>query len=225
MIVFFTIIITIAGYLVSRVIFNKFKNPLLNPVVLTTVMVIGILALSGLKYEDYEPGKERMTFLLGPATVALALPLYHNRKRLWAGFIPVLLGVAVGSVINIIAMIFLGQLAGFDNNIIASLVPKSITAPIAIEVVRIIGGDPSLAAVFVVMSGMIGSMIGPILLTRLRIYDPIARGLAMGTTSHGQGTAVALAEGETQGAMSGVAMAFAAVITSFVAPFLIPLFL
>lgn len=220
----FSIIITVFGYILSRKIFNKYKIGVLNPVFLTTSIVIACLLLLGLDFEDYKPAKEIMTFLLGPATVALALPLYNNRKALLSGLIPVLIGVSIGSLTNMLIVFFIGKIALLDKKILLSLLPKSITAPIAIEVSKIIGGDPALAAAFVVATGMIGAIIGPALLTLANITNPVARGLAIGTTAHGQGTAVALQEGETQGAMSGVAMAIAAVLTAILAPLLILIF-
>lgn len=189
------------------------------------MFVILILSLLGLSFDDYQPGKQIMTFLLGPATVALALPLYHNRKALWSGLVPVVLGVLAGSLSNIIVVVIIGKAAALEQNILISLIPKSITAPIAIEVAKLTGGDPALTAIFVVATGMIGAIAGPSLLNFLKVHNPVARGLAIGTTAHGQGTAIALQEGEIQGAMSGVAMALAAVFTSFLVPFLIPFFI
>lgn len=223
LIVIFTIFITVLGYISSRYVFQKTRNPILNPVLLTTLMVIAVLTETGLNFEDYKAGKEIMTFLLGPATVALALPLYKNRHYLWSGLAPVMVGIATGSLLNILTVIFLGKLVGFEHKIIISLAPKSITAPIAVEVAKIVGGDPALTAIFVVFTGLVGASLGPIILNALKVGDPVARGLSIGTTSHGQGTAVALEEGETQGALSGVAMALSAVFTSVITPYLIAL--
>lgn len=220
-VVVFTILITVLGYVLSRYIYQKTRNPLLNPVLVTTLIVIAALTATGLKFDDYKPGKEIMTFLLGPATAALALPLYRNRHYLRSGLVPVVVGISAGSLLNIISVIFLGKMVGFEQKIIVSLAPKSITAPIAVEVAKIISGDPALTAIFVVFTGLIGASAGPILLDVLKIGDPVARGLSIGTTSHGQGTAAALEEGETQGALAGVAMALSAVFTSVITPWLI----
>ncbi|HEY5975866.1 MAG TPA: LrgB family protein [Geobacteraceae bacterium] len=219
----FSIVITVAAYLASRALFLRFRQPLLNPVFLSTIVVIPILQVSGLTFQDYSPAKEVMTFLLGPATVALALPLYRHREALQRYALPILAGVAAGSLSTMATAIWLGRLTGLSHQLQLSLAPKSITAPIAMEVARLTGGDPSLAVAFVVATGMLGSMLGPPLLSRLQVANPVARGLAMGTTSHGQGTAMAIMEGETQGAMAGIAMALAAIFTSLVAPYYIPL--
>ncbi|GFO61068.1 membrane protein [Geomonas silvestris] len=216
---------TLASYLATRALFMRFRQPLLNPVFLSTLVIIAALKATGATLADYQPAKEAMTFLLGPATVALALPLYNNRQVLKSQALPVLAGVLSGSLATIAAVLWAGWVAGFARGILISLGPKSVTVPIAVEIARLSGGEPPLTAAFVVATGMIGSILGPALLTALRVKDPVARGLALGTVSHGQGTAVALLEGETAGAMGGVAMALAAVFTALVAPYYLPLLL
>lgn len=218
----FTIALTIGLYVVSRRIYLKTQNALLTPLLLSTTAIILILHLSGITFEQYKPGKSIMTFLLGPATVGLALPLYLNRRVLLASFMPILLGIACGSVFTLTAAVLLAKLSGLDTLLVTSLATKSITAPIAIEIARIIGGDPAIAVAFVVFTGTLGSMIGAGFLTACHITNPVARGLAMGVTAHGQGTATILQEGQTQGAMAGVAMGLSAIFISFIAPFYIP---
>jgi len=217
----FTIILTVVLYIVSRKIWLKTQNALLAPLLLSTTAIILILHYSGITFEQYKPGKAIMTFLLGPATVGLALPLYLNRNVLRTSFVPILVGIACGSMATLTTAVVLAKLSGLDSVIVASIATKSITAPIAIEVAHIIGGDPAIAVAFVVFTGTLGSMIGAGFLSLCRITNPVARGLAMGVTAHGQGTATILHEGQTQGAMAGVAMALAAVFTSFIAPFYI----
>ncbi|GFO67851.1 membrane protein [Geomonas limicola] len=219
------LVLTLGCYLATRALFLRFRQPLLNPVFLSTLMIIAVLQATGGTLADYQPAKETMTFLLGPATVALALPLYNNRRVLKNQALPVLAGVLCGSLATIAAVLWAGRLAGFARSILISLGPKSVTVPIAVEISRLSGGEPALTAAFVVATGMIGSILGPVLLTAVRVKDPVARGLALGTVSHGQGTAVALIEGETAGAMGGVAMALAAVFTALIAPYYLPLLL
>jgi predicted murein hydrolase (TIGR00659 family) len=218
----FTVILTVALYVLSRKIYLKTQNALLAPLLLSTAAIIIILHYSGITFEEYKPGKDIMTFLLGPATVGLALPLYLNRSVLRESFVPILAGIACGSTATLTTAVVLARLGGLDSLIVASIATKSITAPIAIEVARIIGGDPAIAVAFVVFTGTLGSMIGAGFLSLCKINNPVARGLAMGVTAHGQGTATILHEGQTQGAMAGVAMALAAVFTSFIAPWYIP---
>lgn len=218
----FTIALTVGLYILSRRIYLKTQNALLTPLLISTICIIAILHFSGISFEQYKPGKAIMTFLLGPATVGLAVPLYQNRRILIESLGPILLAITFGSVATLSTAVVLAKLNGLESVLVTSLATKSITAPIAIEVSRIIGGDPAIAVAFVVFTGTLGSMIGAGFLTFCRIDDPVARGLAMGVTAHGQGTATILHEGQTQGAMAGVAMGLSAVLTSFIAPFYIP---
>ncbi|MBJ6799835.1 LrgB family protein [Geomonas propionica] len=221
----FFVVLTVTSYLATRQLFLTYRHPLLNPVFLSTIVIIAVLKVTGYGLEDYRPAKEAMTFLLGPATVALALPLYHNRRVLMQHTLPVLAGVMAGSLTTMAAALLAGRILQLDPTVLLSLGPKSVTVPIAVEISRLAGGDASLTAAFVVATGMIGSIMGPSLLTLCRVRSQVARGLALGTVSHGQGTAVALLESETAGAMGGVAMAIAAVFTALVAPYYLPLFL
>ncbi|MBC8014757.1 MAG: LrgB family protein, partial [Sporomusaceae bacterium] len=156
----FTIILTVTIYFISRKIFLKLKNPLLTPLLLSTVAIILILHYSGITFEQYKPGKEIMTFLLGPATVALALPLYLNRQILRESFVPILVGIICGTIATLTTAVLLAKLNSLDSIIVTSIATKSITAPIAIEIALITGGDPAIAVAFVVFTGTLGSMIG-----------------------------------------------------------------
>nr|WP_092073003.1 LrgB family protein [Dendrosporobacter quercicolus]NSL48813.1 LrgB family protein [Dendrosporobacter quercicolus DSM 1736]SDM52712.1 TIGR00659 family protein [Dendrosporobacter quercicolus] len=221
----FTIMITIAAYFIGRQVFVRFHHPLANVVLVSTALVISVLLAAGIPHADYVPGMEIMTYLLGPATVALAVPVYKNRLLLkkYAG--PIVAGVVSGSLLSITTAMLIVKLGGLNATVIASIAPKSATIPFAVEVAGMTGGDPSLAAAFVVATGTFGSIFGLTLLTGLKISNPAIRGLAMGTVSHGQGVAMALTEGEQQGSMAGVAMALTGIFTAIAAPFLIPFFL
>ena len=146
----FTIIITVALYFISRKIYLKTQNALLTPLLLSTTAIILILHYSAITFEQYKPGKDIMTFLLGPATVALALPLYLNRNVLRQSFVPILVGIVCGSVSTLTTAVLLAKFNGLDTLIVTSIAPKSITAPIAIEIANITGGDPAIAVAFVV---------------------------------------------------------------------------
>lgn len=218
----FTIILTVVLYFISRRIYLRTQNPLLTPLLLSTLAIILILHYSGITFEQYKPGKEIMTFLLGPATVALALPLYQNRHILQKSLLPILVGIACGAVATLTTAVVLAKMSGLESLIVTSIATKSITAPIAIDIALITGGDPAIAVAFVVFTGTLGSMIGAGFLSLCKIDNPVARGLAMGVTAHGQGTATILGEGQTQGAMAGVAMALSAIFISIIAPYYIP---
>ena len=218
----FAVGLTVGVYALSRRAFTSYGWALLSPVFLSTLSIIAVLSLARIPFAGYAPAEQLMTVLLGPAVVALALPLYRHRKTLLRLLPAALLGIATGSAVSLASAVAVARAAGLDRVIVLSIAPKSVTAPVAVEISRIVGGDEALTAAFVITTGVLGSMLGPWLLTRMRIADPVARGLAVGTAAHGQGTAMMLQEGETQGALSGVAMALAAALVSIVAPFVIP---
>ena len=218
----FAVGLTVGVYALSRRAFTSYGWALLSPVFLSTLSIIAVLSLARIPFAGYAPAEQLMTVLLGPAVVALALPLYRHRKTLLRLLPAALLGIATGSAVSLASAVAVARAAGLDRVIVLSIAPKSVTAPVAVEISRIVGGDEALTAAFVITTGVLGSMLGPWLLTRIRIADPVARGLAVGTAAHGQGTAMMLQEGETQGALSGVAMALTAALVSIVAPFVIP---
>lgn len=166
-----------------------------------------------------------MTFLLGPATVALAVPLYKHRSVIYQNIISAILGLAVGSLSTILAAVLLAKTFHLTDYMLASLSIKSITIPVAAEVSQIIGADTLLVASFVMITGMCGAMFGPWIMDLLKIKHPFARGLSMGTIAHGIGTAEVAKEGDLQGAVAGVAMGLAAIFTSLVIPYLLPILL
>lgn len=219
----FSIVITIGANCGSRLLNNRYASPLTNIVFLSTAVIIGVLLISGIDTTEYHPAKEIMTYLLGPATVALAVPLYNNRVILMKNLISAGVGLISGSLASIFVALFFAQLFRLSESIQASLSVKNATAPIAIEITKIVGGDPALTAVFVVATGFVGSMLGPWLMDKTGINHPLARGLSLGTISHGQGTAQAVMEGELQGAIAGVAMGVSAIFTSFLIPNVITL--
>lgn len=224
-IILFTIVITVFAYWIGRYTFQRFKHPLANVVLVSTLIVIVALVSAGLPHAAYLPGMEIMTYLLGPATVALAVPVYKNRHVLKQYAAPILTGVAAGSILSIATAMLITKFGGLATSVVVSIAPKSATIPFAVEVAKLSGGDPSLAAAFVVATGTFGSVFGLNILTKFGISDPAVRGLAMGMVSHGQGVAMSLTEGEQQGSMAGVAMALTGVFTAIISPFLIPLLL
>jgi putative effector of murein hydrolase len=219
----FCVGLTVGAYLVSRVLARRFPSPLTTPVFFSTVLIILVLAPSGVGVADYEPAKQLMVPLLGPATVSLAVPLYKNRQTLRRHTLPAVVGLGVGSLVTLGAAVILARLMGLPEVICSSISIKSVTTPIAVELAPIVHGSPTLTVAFVIATGMIGTMLGPWLMNVAGIHDPLSRGLALGTISHGQGTAQAVSEGELQGAAAGIAMGLAAVFTSCVAPFLVPI--
>lgn len=219
----FSIILTIGAFYVTRKIAQRFPSPLTTPVFLSTIIVMAILLMCGISYDQYGLAKKTMTYLLGPATVALGVPLYVNRKIIFKNFVPTVVGLLVGSFSTIISALLLAKPFQFSKVLLASISIKSITIPVASEVSKIIGGDELLVAAFVMITGMCGAMLGPWLMNKLRITHPVARGLSIGAIAHGIGTAEIAREGQIQGAVSGVAMALAALFTSIIIPILFPI--
>jgi putative effector of murein hydrolase len=217
------VLLTFGAYLTARMLFIRYRSPLLNIVAVGGALVIAALLLLNIPYSVYNPGKEIITMLLGPTMVCLAVPLYNNRAVVKKHLAPVLLGVCLASSLTIITAMMIAQLAGLSKEVVLSIGSKSITAPVAAEVAKVNGGDPGLAIAFVIATGTIGAIAGPTLLTLLRITSPLTRGLAMGTLSHGQGTATALMEGEQQGLMAGIGMALSAIVTSTLIPIITPM--
>jgi predicted murein hydrolase (TIGR00659 family) len=220
-----SIVVTVGAYMLSKIVGKRYPSPLTTPVFFSTALIIIILLSLDLNYDDYTLAKEIMTFLLGPATVALAVPLYKNREMIKKHSVPALMGIILGTLSAIASAVTLAKLLTLTNEIIASVSVKSVTVPVALEISHIIGGDPALTAAFVVATGILGTMIGPFLMNLTGIVHPLSRGLALGTISHGQGTAHAATEGELQGAIAGVAMGLAAIFTSIAAPIIVPFFL
>jgi len=214
-----SIILTIGAYSLSRFIFLRCnKHPLLNVLFLSTFLLLSCYVLAILPMMSIFLAKILSLTFWGLSTVALGVPLFKNRLVLKKYIKSIFIGILLGSLSAMTTAVLIGKFTGLSRTMIMSLAPKSVTIPIAIEIARYIGGDPTLVAIFVVVTGLVGSVVGPTLLTRLKVTDPVARGIALGTAGQGQGTAVAMLEGEMQGAMAGLAMALAGVLTSLIAP-------
>jgi len=214
----FAVALTLAAYLATRHLYLRFRHPLLNVVAWSAAIIICVLVACKIPYSAYVPAKDIMTALLGPATVGLAVPLYRHRGLLLR-FAPAILGsVVLGALLAMMTASLMAQWGGLPRDVVMSILPKGVTIPFAVEIARIYGGIPALTAAFVVATGTLGSLCGGWLLTLARIDNPVARGLALGTVSHGQGTATALMEGELQGAMAGLAMILAGIFTAGFAP-------
>ncbi|WHY75632.1 LrgB family protein [Neobacillus sp. WH10] len=223
MITLYSILITVSVYLCVQFLAKKYSSPLTSPVFLSTIIIITLLVVSNISFDEYMPAKTIMTYLLGPATVALAVPIYKNRELFTKYFGAAFIGLSIGIVTTITSAILLAKLLKLSNMFIIAFTVKSVTVPVATEIGRIIDGNLSLIAAFVIITGMIGAMFGAKLLNLFKIHHPFARGLAIGTIAHGIGTAEAVKEGEVQGAVAGAAMGIAAVLTSIIIPFIIKL--
>ncbi|NBD36141.1 MAG: LrgB family protein [Chloroflexi bacterium] len=197
--------------------------PVLNPVLISIITVVALLLATGTPYEDYFDGARFIHFLLGPATVALAIPLHTYLRRVRELALPIAVALPIGALTAILSAVGLGRVLDLPTPVVLSLAPKSVTTPIAMGVAEQIDGVPSLTAVFVILTGILGGIMAPLLLDLLRVRDPSARGFAMGVTSHGIGTARALQMSEEAGAFSGLGMGLNGILTSFLVPLLMRL--
>lgn len=194
------------------------RHPLLNPVLLAVIVVVGVLLATGTSYADYFEGAQFVHFLLGPATVALAIPLYRQFEKVRRSGVAIMVSILAGSLSAIGTALLAGWMMGASRDTLIALAPKSVTAPVAMGITEQLGGLPSLTAVLVILTGIVGAMLGPLVLNLIGVRDWAARGLAMGTASHGIGTARALQVSEVAGAFSGLAMGLNALATAILLP-------
>lgn len=212
---------TIITYNAMKKVYIKFYNPLMVPIVTTTVTIVGILLVFQIPYKTYMIGGEWIVYFLGPAVVALAYPLYNQLDTIKKYSIPILVGVFSGTIIGIVSGIELSLLFNIEKITVYSLVPKSVTSPVAMDIADVIGGNPTLAAVFVMVAGVSGAVLGPYLLKWFRVDHFIGRGIGFGTAAHGIGTAKALELGEREGAISSIAMTLTTIFASLLSPLLV----
>ena len=210
--------ITLGAYQLAVVAYEKTRWVFLQPVLLSMLTVIGILLACGLSFNEYRTSVAAMTLFLGPATVALAVPLFLNLRRIRQLFWPILITLLVAGVVATVLGVSLAWAFGAEHVMLMSMAPKSVTSPIAMLVANQIGGIAALAAVFVMITGIIGAIIGPSLLKRCGVHHPAALGMALGLTAHAVGTARALQEGEECGAFSALAMSLMGVVTAVLLP-------
>jgi predicted murein hydrolase (TIGR00659 family) len=213
--------LTLVAYQAGSWVYRRGRlNPLLNPVLLAVAMLVAALTLTHTSYSTYFAGAQFVHFLLGPATVALAIPLYRQFERIKRSALAIFTSLIAGSITASVTAFGLVRLLGGGWQTAISIAPKSVTAPVAMGISERLGGLPSLTAVLVILTGILGAMLGPPLLNLLRITDWSARGLAIGTASHGIGTARALQVNEVAGAFSGLAMGLNALATAILLPLL-----
>ncbi len=219
----FGIVLTLAAYAAGRLIFTKLPVSILHPVLTASAIIILVILLLDINLDNYQKGGSMISFMLGPATVALAVPLYRKINLLKSHIFIILAAIAVGSLTSIISVTLISKAIGLPTELTLSLIPKSITTPIAVETAEKIGGLPSITALSVICTGITGAVIGPGLLKLFKINDPAAKGLALGTASHAIGTSRALELGQTEGAMSSLSIGLAGIITVIAAPLLVNL--
>ncbi|MBB6446409.1 LrgB family protein [Bacillus benzoevorans] len=215
-------LITYIVYRLAKKVYQKWSFPLLNPLLVSPIVLIGFISLADIPAVSYLNDTKWITNMLGPATVAFAIPIYKHFYLLKKYIGNILISITCGTFVAIVtsfALAFFGQL---PLDLLLSLLPRSITTPIAIEMSESIGGLPALTTVFVIVTGMSGGIIGPSIIKWFSIQSPVARGLALGMGAHGSGTAAAMEYGEKEATFSTIALIFAAWITLIWGNSLIP---
>ena len=216
---------TLTAYAIGDACFRAAnRQPLFNPVLIAVALLGTLLWATGTPYATYFQGAQFVHFLLGPATVALAVPLALNLPRLKSALLPVAAALLAGSLTAVVTALAIAKGFGADHALLATLAPKSTTAPVAIGISESLGGSPTLTAVLVILTGITGAVIATPLLNLLRLTDWRARGFATGTASHGIGTARAFQVSPVAGAFAGLGMALNAILTALLAPWVLSLF-
>lgn len=209
-------------YICAIKLYQKLKyNPLALPILSSVCIIVLLLWLTDTPYETYFSGVQFLHFLIGPATVALAIPLYHQLPKLLSLWRPLGLSLAIGALTGLVSSAVITAGLGGSPDMIISLLPKSTTMPIAIAISEHFGGSPSLTAVSVAMTGIIGSIIALPVFHMLRIDDPVAKGVAMGVSAHAIGTARIIQFDEAMGAFSALAMSMTGILTALFMPFVV----
>ena len=215
-----------AGTVVSFIVFKlavalykKVRSPLLNPLLVTVAFIIAFLCIFHIPLDSFESSVQLISFLLGPATVALAYSVYRQRQILKQHFIPIFCGCLVGSIVSMISAYTLCELLGLGDEMATSFIPKSVTTPIAIAVSEQLGGITSITVAAVIITGILGAVGGRYVFDALRVRDPAIRGFAIGVASHGIGTARAFQVSEQSGAFAALAMGLNGALTALLLPF------
>lgn len=217
---------TVTFFVLARNLYLKMGSPaLLNPVLITVIVIVALLSWSDTPYDVYFEGAQFVHFLLGPATVALAIPLYRQISLVKRYPVALAASIVTGSLVAMISAVLIAKLGDVGEQTLISIAPKSITTPVAMGVVEQLGGLPSLTAVLVILTGIVGAAIGPWLLEKLQVTNSVAKGLAMGIAAHGLGTGRAVLMGDVAAAFAGLAMGLNALVTAVLLPVLWHLFM
>ena len=216
---YFGVTVSLIGYGAGIMLKKKFKYAFLNPLLISIIFVIGVVMLCGVDYESYENSAQYLSYLLTPATVCLAVPLYQQMTLLKKNLAAVACGILAGVLASLGSVLLLAFLFGLEHDVYVTLLPKSITTAIGMGVSEELGGLVTITVAVIIVTGVIGNVIGEAVCKLFRIYEPIAKGLALGTSSHAIGTAKALEMGEVEGAMSSLAIAHTEKCYCYIAAF------
>jgi len=215
----FMLMFVMGTFLLGVFIYKRTKITLLQPLLISMIIIIPFLKITGIDYPTFYQETRILNFMLGPSVVALGYILYAQIEQIKGNVISILTAVFVGSIVGILSVVLVAKAFGADHLLIASLAPKSVTTPIAISLSEKSGGVPALTAAFVVICGIFGGLVGPVILRSIGIKSKIATGLAMGSSAHALGTARAMEIGAVEGAISGLAIGIMGIMTALMIPF------
>lgn len=225
MLALLSIFVTITLYKLVQHFYHRYSSVFLLPLLSCPLLLIVGLKLFHISYDLYDPGASLLSYMLQPATVALAVPLYKYRRILWIYLPEFAVSIGCGAVFAMVSSLLLAKVLHLDPQLMESLAPRSITTPLAIDVSRQLGGIPPLTAAFVIFTGITGSILSPVVFRWLKHVSPITKGLILGVAAHGTGTAKAQEYGKRETAIASLAMIFAGIITTLIAPGFVPLLL
>jgi predicted murein hydrolase (TIGR00659 family) len=215
----FLLMLCLGSFLLGVLIYKKTNISLLQPLLITMVIIIPFLKITGIEYKTFYENTRILNFMLGPSVVALGYVLYEQVGHLKGNVVSILTAVLVGGIVGIGTVVIVAELLGANHSLVASLAPKSVTTPIAMNLSEKHGGISSLTAIFVVICGVFGGLVGPIILRKIGVKSKIAKGLAMGSSAHALGTARAMEMGALEGAISGLAIGLMGIMTALLIPF------
>ncbi len=217
----FQITITLVVYTAVNRLYKRFHFFMFNPLILATVIIIYILQYAKVDYAVYAKGGDMITLLLGPATVALGVPLYKQLPVIKANLKPIITGVVIGSLTALVSTLFLAKALGAGRETLLSIAAKSTTMPIALGITGVLGGNDKLIVLAVAVTGIFGGVIGAEVMKLARVKSKVAIGIGIGTASHAGGTSRAIQLGETEGSMSGAAIVLTGLVTALTAPYMV----
>ncbi len=217
----FILLLTFLVYFAAQILQKKTKLMLLNPILISIIIIICFLTVFNIDYSTYKSGSRIIEFFLKPAVVALGVPLYRQLENIKKQAIPVMLSQLAGCIAGIVSVVLLAKILGASKEVILSLAPKSVTSPIAIEISKIIGGIPALTASVTIVVGVFGAVFGYKILQLLKIDSAFAQGISMGTAAHGIGTSKSMEISSRYGAMSGLGLILNGIFTALLTPYIL----
>jgi predicted murein hydrolase (TIGR00659 family) len=218
----YSLVLTLGVYLISQRFYRYTGNVVSSPLIVCPIVLVTLLLLFHVSYDTYNEGGQILSFMLQPATVALAVPIYKYRTLLKKYGWEIFISITSGAALAVVTSMGFASLLGLSPQVIDSLAPRSITTPMAMSISEMLGGNPAMTAVFVIITGIVGVVITPLLFKIPMIQNPVTKGLMLGVGAHGTGTAKAYEIGPLEGAMASLAMTFMGIVTTLLAPQLVP---